>query len=100
MAIIWALLLVHQLEEDIATSFYTDSKSAIDIITRATSKSDPISILAISTYNAVQIRRHVPIRHTKARVGQPWNELCDSIAKHHTKKYQNTDGIINVDDDC
>eukprot|EP00959_Pyramimonas_sp_CCMP1952_P163372 3415228-Pyramimonas_sp.AAC.2 len=44
-------------------------------------------------------RRQVSITHTEAHVGQPWGELCDSIAKHHAKKYQNIGGIIHVEDD-
>eukprot|EP00959_Pyramimonas_sp_CCMP1952_P074779 1562598-Pyramimonas_sp.AAC.1 len=49
VAINWALILATQLEADVSASICTDSKSAIDIITTATSKADPISILAIST---------------------------------------------------
>eukprot|EP00959_Pyramimonas_sp_CCMP1952_P068650 1432873-Pyramimonas_sp.AAC.1 len=58
-------MLAYQLEDTTDTTILTDSQGAIDIITRATSRDDPISILAISTYDSVRRARRITIEHVK-----------------------------------
>eukprot|EP00959_Pyramimonas_sp_CCMP1952_P378503 7928975-Pyramimonas_sp.AAC.1 len=53
-------------------------------------------MLAVSGHDAVQRMRTAPFRHVKGRVGQPLHELCDSIAKYHAKKFQNTTEVIGL----